>query len=93
MIDTTETFIHERGVGHPTYYLTEEQIEAVGDEDAIRMVSEYDPSWEFVATLMKQEGAYSLYRVGAILKPPPRSPGPGEHRGAPPPLKRKKKRR
>jgi hypothetical protein len=31
--------------------------------DAIRMVEEYDPSWEFVAVLLKQ-GRESAYRIG-----------------------------
>src|SRR4051794_25739270 len=29
--------------GHPMYYMPQEQIAIVGDEDVLRMVGEYDP--------------------------------------------------
>lgn len=67
MVDTTIVVVHEAGSGNPMYYLAEAQIAETGNEDALRMVEEYDPSWEFVTGLLKskeQEERESFYRVG-----------------------------
>ena len=42
-VDTTDS---SSGEGHPFYYLTQEQVNALGDLDVLRMVDEYDPTWE-----------------------------------------------
>jgi hypothetical protein len=70
-VDTTST---PTNAGHPFYYLTQEQVNALGDADALRMVGEYDPSWELVTMLLKIEERVSTYRIGV----------PGAQRGAGP---------
>jgi hypothetical protein len=50
--------------GHPFLYFTHEQIIQSGDPDALRMVTAYDPAWEFVAVLLKDRDRVSSYRVG-----------------------------
>src|SRR5437763_8166417 len=52
---TVDTTVHPPGKGHPFYYLTQEQINALGDLNALRMVGEYDPTWELVTMLLKIE--------------------------------------
>lgn len=54
------------GEGHPFGYFPQEAIEEQGDEDAIRMVVEYDPTWEMVTVLLKTEDRVSTYRVGVL---------------------------
>ena len=49
--------------GNPFVYFPQEMIEQTGDEDAQRMVSEYDPTREFVAVLLKPEDRVSSYRL------------------------------
>jgi hypothetical protein len=61
--DTTTLVKHERGESHPFAYVPSEEIYKGEWLDAIRMVREYDPSWEFVAVLLKQ-GRESAYRIG-----------------------------
>lgn len=60
-VDTTST---PTNAGHPFYYLTQEQVNELGDADALRMVSEYEPSWELVTMLLKSEERVSTYRIG-----------------------------
>lgn len=67
VVDTTQ---QPTGEGHPFGYFPEEMVEQSGDEDAQRMVREYDPSWEMVTVLLKTDNRVSIYRVGQI---PPRS--------------------
>jgi hypothetical protein len=50
--------------GHPMYYVPQELIDQHGSADEIRLVTQYDPSWEFVAMLFKEENKVSSYRVG-----------------------------
>jgi hypothetical protein len=49
--------------GNPFVYFPQEMIEQTGDRDTQRMVSEYDPSGEFVAVLLKIEDRVSSYRL------------------------------
>src|SRR3954464_12295152 len=61
---TVDTTVHPPGKGHPFYYLTQEQVNALGDTDALRMVGEYYPTWELVTMLLKLEERVSTYRIG-----------------------------
>ena len=73
IIDTTLVGAHESGMGNPMYYLTQPEIENMKHPDALRMVREYDPTWEFVAGLLKLRRRDSFYRVGLPhLRPKPR---------------------
>lgn len=69
VVDTTS---RPTGKGHPFGYLDQAAIEQSGDEDTQRMVREYDPSWEFVAELLKIHDRVSSYRVGVISAEEPR---------------------
>lgn len=60
-VDTTDS---SSGDGHPFWYLTQEQLNALGDNDASRMVAEYEPTWELVTMLLKIEERVSTYRIG-----------------------------
>lgn len=60
-MDTTDTSSED---GHPVWYLTQEQLSAFGDADTLRMVGEYDPTWELVTMLLKIEARVSTYRIG-----------------------------
>ncbi|MCC6458007.1 MAG: hypothetical protein IT328_23835 [Caldilineaceae bacterium] len=48
----------------PIVYCPQELIVALGDHDAIRMVAQYEPEWQFVAMLLKAEKRVSTYRIG-----------------------------
>lgn len=61
MVDTT---VQPTGKGHPFGYLPQVQIEELGGEDEIRMVSAYDPGWELVTIMLKELERVSSYRVG-----------------------------
>lgn len=62
---TVDTTVHPPGASeHPFWYLTQEQLQELNDPDVIRMVSEYDPSWELVTSLLKSRERVSHYRVG-----------------------------
>ena len=61
--DTTTLVKHSGGESHPFVYLPSSEIEEHEWQDIIRMVKAYDPSWEFVAVLLKQ-GRESAYRIG-----------------------------
>src|SRR4051812_15538625 len=60
-VDTTDS---ASGDGHPYWYLTQEQLNELGDNDAVRMVAAYDPTWELVTMLLKIEERISTYRIG-----------------------------
>lgn len=60
-VDTTDS---ATGDGHPYWYLTQEQLAALGDADSLRMVATYDPTWELVTMLLKIEERVSTYRIG-----------------------------
>lgn len=64
VIDTTTVIMHDQGDGNPMFYLPEAQVQELGNQDALRMVRAYDPSWQLVAGLLKPEGKESFYRVG-----------------------------
>ena len=63
-VDTTVQ--PDPGRGNPMYYLPQEQLPSLdfAGEDEIRMVAEYDPTWQFVAMLVKEQSRVSSYRVG-----------------------------
>ena len=74
VVDTTS---RPTGEGHPFVYFPQEMIEQTGDEDAQRMASEYDPTGEFVAVLLKIEDRVSSYRLQVCSdteKPTPQPP-------------------
>lgn len=58
-----DTMSRPTGAGNPFYYLPAESIAALHQADAVRMVNEYDASWELVAMLLKP-AVISTYRVG-----------------------------
>ena len=64
MVDTTLQPIP--GQGHPLAYFSQERIEAQNDEDAVRIVAEYDPATELVLVLLKHSERSSTYRVCVI---------------------------
>jgi hypothetical protein len=61
VVDTTA---HPTGAGNPFFYMSEAGVEKLNDADALRMVKAYDPDWELVAVLLKQEKRVSTYRIG-----------------------------
>ena len=61
VVDTT---VRPTGAGNPFAYYPQEMIVAFGDADAIRMVAQYEPEWQFVAMLLKTEDRVSVYRIG-----------------------------
>ena len=63
VVDTTS---RPTGEGHPFGYLPQEMVEEHGDEDTLRMVRQYDPTWEMVTVLLKTQDRTSTYRVGVI---------------------------
>ena len=65
VVDTTS---RPTGEGHPFGYLPQEKVEETADEDAQRMVREYDPAWELVTVLLKSHDRVSVYRIGVISR-------------------------
>lgn len=63
VVDTT---VRPTGAGHPFTYYTQGQIDEMGDEDAQRMIREYDPNLEMVILLLKPRDRMSVYRIGVI---------------------------
>lgn len=61
---TVDTTGSASGDGHPVWYLTQAQLNELGDNDASRLVAEYDPTWELVTMLLKIEARVSTYRIG-----------------------------
>jgi hypothetical protein len=51
--------------GHPSGFLLQEQLEQDGDENALPMLSEYDPSRKLVLLLRKTKNRTSTYRIRA----------------------------
>jgi hypothetical protein len=56
--------------GHPFAYCNQGAIESIGDADAMRMVEQYEPDWQFVTVLFKAEGRMSTYRIGVYNSAP-----------------------
>lgn len=52
------------GQGYPIYWLTEAQLKAAGDADAVRMMAKYDPRKEIVVLVDHGKGGSSVYQVG-----------------------------
>jgi hypothetical protein len=67
-VDTTAR--PARGGGNPLWYVTQEQVGEYFGPDEIRMVAVYEPPWQFVAILLKQEGRVSAYRIGVPAQRP-----------------------
>ena len=64
IIVDTNTIVEQEGhSGNPMFYLPAQQINQNGWLPAIKMVREYDPSWEFVTVLLKKNRE-SAYRIG-----------------------------
>lgn len=63
VVDTT---VRPTGAGHPFGYMDQAAIEQNGDEDTKRLVREYTPNEEFVATLLKAEERISSYRLRVV---------------------------
>jgi hypothetical protein len=49
--------------GHPFTYYSQEQVNKTDDEDAQRMVREYDPEVDMVIVLLKPQDRVSVYRI------------------------------
>jgi hypothetical protein len=60
VVDTT---VRPTGAGHPFAYYPQTHINETGDEDARRMVREYDPAAEMVVVLLKPKDRVSVYRM------------------------------
>jgi hypothetical protein len=69
VVDTTS---RPTGEGHPFGYLPQEKVEETADEDAQRMVRQYNPAWEMVTVLLKPHDRVSVYRVGVVSRKPQR---------------------
>ena len=63
VVDTTS---NPAGFGHPFGYFSREIVEEYGNEDTLRMVLAYNPTWEMVTGLLKTENRSSTYRVGVL---------------------------
>ena len=63
LVDTTS---RPTGAGHPFFYGELEIVQEGGDQDAIRIVQEYEPSWEMVTVLFKAHERVSTYRIGVL---------------------------
>ena len=61
--------------GNPMYYFSLDDVMLLPfvTEDEVRMVTQYDPSWQFVAMLLKEQERVSSYRVGVPGQQPGRS--------------------
>ena len=67
VVDTTS---RPTGEGHPFGYLDQIAIEQGADESTQRLVKEYEPSWEFVTSLLKTQDRISSYRVDVLTISP-----------------------
>lgn len=63
IVDTNTIVEHGEQSGNPMFYVPAQQVNQNGWLPAIKMVREYDPSWEFVTVLLKKNRE-SAYRVG-----------------------------
>jgi hypothetical protein len=61
VVDTT---VRPTGAGHPFGYFSQEQIRQLAGPDEIRMVTEYNASWEVIIVLLKRGERISSYRIG-----------------------------
>ena len=52
------------GKGYPIYWLSEAQLKAAGDADAVRMLAKYDPRKEIVIVVDHGKGGSSVYQIG-----------------------------
>ena len=52
------------GQGYPILWLSEAQLRAAGDADAVRMVGRYDPRKEIIVLVDRGKGGSSVYQVG-----------------------------
>ena len=52
------------GQGYPIYWLSEAQLKAAGEADAVRMASKYDPRKEIVVLVDHGKSGSSVYQVG-----------------------------
>jgi len=62
-----ETNFRVSGGGHPSAYLTEEQIARYEDEEINRLITGYTPEEELVVILLKEQQRTSAYRLRATL--------------------------
>ena len=62
-----ETNFHTPQGGHPSAYLTEEQIARYEDEEINRLITGYTPEEELVVILLKEQRRTSAYRLRAAL--------------------------
>jgi len=74
IIDTTVVIAEGGRAGNPIFYVSQAGVEEIGDKDALRMVRQYDPSWELVVVLLKSGDRESVYRIGAPPEEPRKSP-------------------
>lgn len=65
----TDLTVDQPGGGHPFAYCNQAAIITIGDPDALRIVAQYDPDWQFVALLIKPERRISTYRIGVHTRP------------------------
>ena len=65
-----DTIQRPTGEGHPFGYFPQAMVEQTADEDAQRMVREYDPTWEMVTILLKTGDRVSVYRIGELTRKP-----------------------
>lgn len=63
VVDTT---VRPTGEGHPFGYFSQDMVQEHGNEDTIRMVAEYDPTWEMITVLLKTRDRTSTYRIGVL---------------------------
>lgn len=63
VVDTNTIMRQSDHAGNPMCYLTVEQTEDNTWESVIKMVHEYDPSWEMVAVLSKKNRE-TAHRIG-----------------------------
>jgi hypothetical protein len=63
-VDTTVQPVPDKG--NPMWYLPQDLLPEIPfcGEHEIRMVAQYDPTWEFVSILLKERERVSSYRVG-----------------------------
>lgn len=63
IVDTNSVITQGEQTGNPMFYLPAQQIEQNGWLPALKMVREYQASWEFVVVLLKTNRE-SVYRIG-----------------------------
>ncbi len=63
VVETVKGVKHEGGEGNPFIYVPTTIIQEEHWADVMRLVNEYDPTWEFVTVLLKHQRE-SAYRIG-----------------------------